>query len=158
VALEGPGFFAIGSPSAPLLVRSLRLQVGVGGLLTDGTGRPVVGERGPIRADPGLPISVTKSGEVVQDGVALGRLRVMSVTNIRGLSPAGYGGYQPTTASGPAFDAEASVVPGAVEGSNVDALQSMVQLITLQRDYQSLTRAIRSYREADEGLIQAARG
>jgi flagellar basal body rod protein FlgG len=158
VALDGPGFFAVGSPAAPVLVRSLRLQVGAGGVVTDAHGRAVVGAQGVLRADPGRSITVTKAGEVIQDETSLGQLQVMSVANIRGLQPSGYGGYMPTSASGPAYAAEGSVIPGAVEGSNVDSLQSMVQLITLQRDYQSLTRAIHAYREADEGLIQTARG
>jgi len=158
VALDGPGFFAVGSAANPVLVRSLRLQVGAGGVLTDAHGRAVVGGDGALRADPGRALTVTKAGEILQDGVSLGQLQVMSVANIRGLQPSGYGGYLPTSASGPAFAAEGSIVPGAVEGSNVDALQSMVQLITLQRDFQSLNRAIHAYREADEGLIQAARG
>lgn len=158
VALDGPGFFAVGSPAAPVLVRTLRLQVGVGGVLTDSHGRAIVGSEGVIRADPGRSISVTDSGEVVQDQTRLGRLQVMSVINVRGLEPTGYGGYAPTPASGPAFPAEGAIIPGAIEGSNVDSLQSMVQLITLQRDFQSLNRAIQAYREADEGLISAARG
>jgi len=132
--------------------------VGVGGILTDAFGRAVVGAEGILRADPGRPISVTKGGELIQDDTPIGRLQIMAVANIRGLRPAGYGGYFPTPTSGPAFAAEGSVIPGAIEGSNVDSLQSMVQLITLQRDFQSLTRAIHAYREADEGLISTARG
>lgn len=157
VALDGPGFFAVGSPGAPIMVRTMHLQVGVGGVVTDAHGRAVVGAEGVLRADPSRPLTVTKSGELIQDEQSIGRLQIMNVANIRGLQPAGFGGYLASAASGPAYAAEGNVIPGAIEGSNVDSLQSMVQLITLQRDFQSLNRAISAYREVDEGLVSAVR-
>jgi flagellar basal body rod protein FlgG len=39
----------------------------------------------------------------------------------------------------------------------VNPVDNMVRMIALERDFQSLTRVIHAYREADDGILDAAR-
>jgi flagellar basal-body rod protein FlgG len=155
LAIEGRGFFVVGPQN--LLTRTLTLQVGEGGVLQDSFGRTVAGTGGPIYVDGLEPVTVGGRGEVVQRGEIIDRLRTVAVGTERGLQPMGVGLLQATPDSGSPIAVEAQVVAGALEGSNVNALQSMVDLIRLNRDYQSLSRAISSYREADQALINSSR-
>lgn len=154
LAFEGSGYFVVGPQN--LLSRSLTLQVGPRGELTDSFGRPVRGQSGPVHVDGLFPVRFGPRGEVIQQGTVVDQLLTVSVPNESGLQPVGYGLLQASAESGMPVPTAARVVTGALEGSNVNTLQSMVQLIRLQRDYQSLSRAINSYREADESLIESA--
>lgn len=158
LAIDGEGFFTVADAGFVSLVRSLTVQAGSDGRLQDAYGRPVLGESGPIYVDRLDPFQIDGEGQVVQGGRPIDRLAVVNVPDPRGLVPVGEGGYQTSAESGEAFRVEGHVLGGALEGSNVNALDSMIQLIQLQRDYQSLSRAISSYREADDALLQASRG
>lgn len=156
LSIQGQGFFVVGEDG--FLSRSLTLQVSSRGRLQDTQGRDVMGETGPIEVDPTQSLRIDNRGRVLQGGLEIDRIRTVGVVSEMGLQPAGLGVLQVTQESGRAVAMESHVVSGAIESSNVNSLESMVQLIQLQRDYQSLTRAIQSYREADESLIETARG
>jgi flagellar basal-body rod protein FlgF len=157
LAIEGSGHFVVGAEGGQFLTRTLTLQLGPRGELQDSFGRAVLGEAGPITLDGLDQVRVDNRGQIRRDGVVLDRIGVVDVANPSGLRAHGLGLQQPSAESGAPFPVEGRVVAGALEGSNVNALESMVQLVQLQREYQTLSRAISSYREADEGLIQAAR-
>ncbi|MEM1026244.1 MAG: flagellar hook basal-body protein [Myxococcota bacterium] len=157
LAIEGTGHFVVGTESGQQLTRALTLQLSPRGDLQDAFGRRVFGETGPIILDDLESVRVDRRGQLVRDGEVLDRIRTVDVANPSGLQPTGLGLQQPTQESGGPFLVEAQVVAGALESSNVNALESMVQLVQLQREYQTLSRAISSYREAEEGLIEAAR-
>lgn len=158
LSLEGRGYFALqGSPGVPVLTRTVSLKVDESGLLSDQRGRPVMVDGAELHVDPASPVAVTAEGEVTQGGQVLGRLSLYDVGNGGGLSPLGDGLYTPNDGSGPVFEVGAKVLTGTIEGSNVETVGTMVKMIRLERDHQSLMKVIQAYREADEGLIAAGR-
>ncbi|MEL6187541.1 MAG: flagellar basal body rod C-terminal domain-containing protein, partial [Myxococcota bacterium] len=58
--------------------------------------------------------------------------------------------------SGELIPISTTVVSGAIERSNVNSVSSLVRMISVEREFQTLTRVIHAYREADEGIISAA--
>lgn len=158
LALDGAGYFALqGQPGVPVLTRTVSLRVEDSGLLVDQRGRPVMVDGDELHVDPSSPLTVSAEGEVTQGGQVLGRLSLYDVGNGGGLSPLGDGLYTPNDASGPVYEVGAKVLSGTVEGSNVETVGTMVKMIRLERDHQSLMKVIQAYREADEGLIAAGR-
>jgi flagellar basal body rod protein FlgG len=159
LALLGTGFFAAQTPEGHLaLIRSTSVRVTSSGLLQDPEGRTLLSGGKPLSIDPTLPVSITPEGEVMQEDQTLGRLTVLSVPDPTALKPLGHRAYQPTEASGPPFEVGAEVVSGSLESSNVEPVKNMVQLVQLERDFQSLLRAVEAYKEADEQLIGTASG
>lgn len=68
--------------------------------------------------------------------------QVFQFANPQGLLSKGQNLYQPTNASGPAQNADNTVMQGYIETSNVDDAQEMVNLIVAQRAYEANIKAI----------------
>jgi flagellar basal body rod protein FlgG len=157
LAIQGDGFFLVeDSRQNSEMMRSLSAHVDSYGRLVDSRNRVLLSRSGgPIEIDPTVPVRISAGGEVMQGDRVVDLLSVVNVPEPRFLEPASHGAYRPSKTSGELFSVSADVVSGALEGANVQPVQSMVELIRLQRDFQSLIKAIKAYREADERLIQA---
>lgn len=157
LTMQDEGFLvADNGAGGRVLLRSVTAEVGTDGSLTDAMGRRLAFAGGDARIDPASPVEIGDHGEIFQRGREVGRLLMVGVVDPRALSPVGGGGYVPNAQSGDAAPISARVVSGALERSNVNPVSNMVRMIALERDYQSLTRVITAYREADEGVITAA--
>lgn len=153
LSVSDEGFFVADDTGAGVLLRSVSAQVDHEGVLRDTVGRALAFSGSRPRLSPNLPTHIGEHGQVIQEGRELGRLLIVGVPDARALQPIGNGGYQPSAGSGQTFPIEGRVETGALEMSNVNTVTSMVNLINLERDFQSITRAIHAYREADEGII-----
>jgi flagellar basal-body rod protein FlgF len=158
LALEGPGFFVADAGGGQrVLLRSVAARVAADGRLRDPAGRALeLREGGGLALDPARPVQIDPDGGVRQGGDVLGRLLTADVVLPAGLAPLSAGAYQVTPESGAAVEVDTRVISGALEGSNVQSVTSMVRLVRLERDSQSLMKVIQAYREADEGIIGAA--
>jgi flagellar basal-body rod protein FlgG len=84
-----------------------------------------------------IKISLPNNGEVVA-----GQIQLVTFPNVEGLSTDGEGIYKPTLASGapiqaiPGEDGMGLIQQGAIEGSNVNIANSMVEMISTQRQYE----------------------
>jgi flagellar hook protein FlgE len=118
----------------------------------DVTGKPI-----QIEADVTNPVyssySIDKFGNV--DGVEangtvkqLGQIGIATFQNPNGLIRDGYNMYTPGSSAGapivqaPGAGQAGELITGALEGSNVDITQQMVNLITYQADYQANSKSI----------------
>lgn len=145
--LEGEGHFVVAAgdglgptaPAATLRTGSFRLDAA--SRLVDASGRALLDRTGGAIVLPpdARDVSVDDTGVVIADGEPVGQLLVT-------LDPA------PRTV-GDAVDQERHdprIVSGSIEGSNVNVVRSMVQLIEVQRTFETLTRMIESYKAIDE--------
>lgn len=145
LAIEGRGFLEVRRADGSIgLTRDGALQVdSAGRLVTSG------GERlqPPITVPAGISsdkLSIAADGAVTADGRPLGRLRLVDVGSLEGLQPIGDNLFSPGAASGPLRAAAgARLVSGALEGSNVEIADAMVDMIDSQRSYQMASKAIR---------------
>lgn len=155
LAINGPAFFvAAERDGKQVLLKTVSLQINPDGLLLDSAGRAMVQGNDVLRVNPRQPLTVTAEGELVQAGSPVGRLSVVTVADAGALSRGDSGALIPNPQSGPVFEAGYEVISGSIEGSNVNPLRGMVELIGLHRDYQALLRSVSSYKEADEQLIK----
>jgi len=99
-------------------------------------------------------VSVAVSGSI--DPVEIGRLEMVRFPNSPGLRALGENLYQETTASGPPTlgfpqeDGFGRIMQGTLEGSNVEIVQEMVDMITAMRAYEINSKAVQSAEEMAE--------
>ncbi len=151
VALQGPGFLVVGSSTdVPWLTRDGQLHVDpADGTLRTAGNHVVQGEQGAIRVPPGETARIEPDGTVVAGDNVVGRLRVVTAD----VEPLGNNLWRPRS---PLADQEPSVLPGALEQSNVDPMRSMVDLITASRTFDVVQRVMRTSDELDARLNEFA--
>ncbi|MBX6377256.1 MAG: flagellar hook-basal body protein [Clostridia bacterium] len=152
VALEGPGFLVVEGAGEPLYTRAGHLVRGVDGSLQMPDGHRVLGDAGPIVVGPG-PVQIDADGTVRQGDAVLGRLRRVDFPNPAGLVPQGAGRYAAGTAGAPT-EAATPVRQGYLEGSGVQPVEALVDLITAVRAYEAAQRAVLAH---DQALALAVR-
>jgi len=140
LAIEGPGFFAVQTPGGVMYTRNGNFRVSAQGQLITSDGNPVLGDEGPVRVPPG-DISISADGTLSANGALAGKLRLVEFPSGTPLVSAGESLYSaPTAAARPA--SASRIQQGMLESSNVNAIASAVGLIGLQRNAESLQRAM----------------
>jgi flagellar basal-body rod protein FlgF len=153
VAIQGPGFFSVKTVAGEMYTRNGSLQVSGKGQLVTAAGDPVLGEKGPISLPPGS-VSISPDGTISSNGAVVGQLKVVEFPAGTELSSAGDNYY-----SAPANAAKAAtnstVQQGMLEGSNVNPVASMVELISAQRSAEMMQRAVSMFNnEIDKTATQ----
>lgn len=154
LALGGTGFFAVQGPEGELYTRDGALQRSDDGTLLHSSGFPILGDGGPIVLPPGAAFTVAADGSISVDGEARGRLRIVDLPDPRQLKHAG---RNLLASEVPGVDAaEPRVLQGALEGSNVEPIDSMVQMMAILRGFEANQRAILTQDGSLARLIQWA--
>jgi flagellar basal-body rod protein FlgF len=140
LALGGPGFFVVDTPAGERLSRGGSFTLDADGKVVDASGHALLGENGPIVASG--PVVIDKTGAVKVNGAQVDRLRVETVPpNVRLQHEAGTL-FVPDATRTPQPPEERVVKQGALEQSNVGTIESMVDLISIQRNYAAIERSI----------------
>ena len=157
VAINGDGFLAVQAPDGTeAYTRAGDLRLSNGGILTTGAGHPVIGSGGPIALEPAESIVVATDGTISirplgaapDETTPVERLKLVNpdlsqlVKGEDGLLRLRDGGFV-------SADASVTVAPGAREGSNVNAVEAMVNMIALSRNYELNVRMMRVAEEND---------
>lgn len=158
IALQGDAMLAVQGPDgAESYTRRGDLSVGVTGLLENGDGMPVLGDNGPISVPPGAKATIAPDGGVLvadpatpdQPPQRIDRLKLVSITgtkiskNLSGQFRVAGGGVLPV-------DENAKVIPGALEKSNVNASEVLVEMISAQRLFDMRTKLVQTASQLDE--------
>ncbi|HSP57387.1 MAG TPA: flagellar basal-body rod protein FlgF [Halomonas sp.] len=164
VAIDGNGWIAVQTPDGgEAYTRRGDMQVDGDGLLTI-TGRPVIGEGGPIIVPLGAQVSVGADGTLSAIGpgetpdalVNVGRIKLVDPGEqalVRGeeglfrLAPDDEGETGVLQA-----DENVRVASGSLENSNVSAIETMVSMIDVARRYEMQMKVIST---ADETAQRA---
>ncbi|MES2991704.1 MAG: flagellar basal-body rod protein FlgF [Pseudomonadota bacterium] len=127
------------------------LEVSNDGTLTTRSGLPVLGDGGPLQVPPNAAVSIGADGTVSAKGAdgkntAIGKLKLVTpeAPLVRGDDGLFRGAEGPLGA-----DDRARVQDGALEGSNVSAVESMVAMIAAARQFEAQMKMIQTA-EADE--------
>jgi len=168
IAIVGQGFLQVEGPNGrPAYTRAGQLQVNAEGRLTNAQGlrlQPEItipaGASSITIAENGM-VSATMSGNAAAN--ELGQLRLSNFINPTGLLALGDNIYQETAASGaptegvPGADGLGKLKQGALEGSNVQVVEEMVDMIAAQRTYEMNTKVLSAADNMLQYLSQAVR-
>ena len=162
LALSGTGLLTVQAPDGgEAYTRRGDLSITATGLLQNGDGLPVIGENGPITLPPGSRVTIAPDGAVMvsnpatpdQPPAQVERLKLASWQGSRiekdltGLFrvPGEDGAFGVLPA-----DENARVIPGALEQSNVDPSQVLVEMVEAQRLFDIRSKVIATARDLDE--------
>jgi flagellar basal-body rod protein FlgG len=148
-ALTGPGFFVVDTPAGERYTRNGGFVRSAEGYLATTDGSRVLGASGPIVIRSAADVSIGPQGEVQEGGRVVDTLRVVDFPSPYRLLKEGHGLFVPAGAE-PTVVRTPQVVGGALEGSNVNAVETMVNMIDLLRKFEAAQRAVQSQDEADQ--------
>jgi len=139
LAIEGPGFFVVQTAAGRRLTRNGGFHVAHNQLVTS-DGNPVMGENGVVQIVDG-PVAIAPDGTVSVNGAVAGKLKLVEIKPGTPLESAGQT-YYTAPQSAETADTHSSIRQGMLESSNVNAVSATVELITIQRQYDLMRRAL----------------
>jgi len=152
VAMKGAAWLAVqGLDGTEAYTRSGSLDVSADGTLVTRSGLTVLGDGGPIQVPPNAQLAIASDGTVSATAAngrstSIGRLKL--VTPEAPLTRGTDGLFR--GADGElAADAEARVQDGALEGSNVSAVETMISMIGAARQFEAQMKMLQTA-EGDE--------
>lgn len=158
VAVQGRSWLTVqGLDGTEAYTRFGSMMVDAQGTLVTSNGRQVMGDGGPITIPPNTEVSIGVDGTVSARGVngrstAVGKLKL--VTPEGQLSRSDDGLFRsPDGAELPA-DAAARLQEGALEGSNVNPIETMVQMIAASRQYETQTKMMQTAEQNEKTASQ----
>ena len=143
-AIEGEGaFFKLQDGTDEAYTRDGAFTLDPEGKLVTEGGLAVMGDGGEIILDPtlGQP-SVGADGTITQNGRLVGRLSVVRFDTLAVLEKSGDGLYRNTSNATASEATDARIRQGMLEGSNVNSILEITNLIEISRAYERMTKLI----------------
>ena len=158
--LHGKGFFSIETADGYLYTRNGSFQVNQNRQIVDNLGRVVAGENGPITipVDADLSeVSVSNEGTVSANGVSLGRFKIVDFGENEGkLKMAGNSCFAMQEDINPDEATDVVVKHRYKEGSNVQMVEELVDMIMVTRLYQANMNFLSATKENTASLMNVA--
>ncbi|BCV66034.1 flagellar basal-body rod protein FlgF [Shewanella carassii] len=166
IAIKDQGWIAVqAADGSEAYTRSGSLSFDTTGLLRNDRGNPVMGDNGPIV----LPLPIDKI-EIAADGTIsirpqgataevieeVGRIKLVNPGN-QNLMRGEDGLFRTLDGIPAAADPFVNVESGAVEGSNVNPVDEMVNLIELQRQFELQVKMMKTAEENDKSSASLMR-
>lgn len=155
VAIEGNGFIQVEMPNGTTgYTRAGALKRDSNGRITTSDGYPI--QPALTIPDGSTQISISETGIVSAiigddtESTEIGNIELATFTNNAGLSAIGRNLFQETTASGtaitgtPGTDGLGTLIQTYLEGSNVNIVEEMANMITTQRAYEINSKTIQT--------------
>lgn len=162
VAVQGDGWFAVQDAGGKeAYTRAGDFKLTENGILVTASGQPVLGDGGPISIPPAQSINIGTDGTIsivpldsnprelaVLDRIKLAKIdRKDLIKGNDGLMRLEKGGIAPT-------DPSVTVIKGALEGSNVNAVEQMVNMIAAGREFETEMKFMQAVDENAQRLAQ----
>jgi flagellar basal-body rod protein FlgF len=147
LALRGKGFFSIETPEGERYTRSGDFTKDAEAYLVTKEGYKVLGEAGYIKVD-GSNMTVNEKGEVYSDSELVDKLKLVDFDDYEVLRKEGNGLLRIEDG----IEAEPVAIAGMVqqsflEGSNVNSVKEMVNMLTMMRSYEANQKMIKIHDE-----------
>ena len=165
VAITGDSWLAVqATDGSEAYTRRGDLQVAASGVLETGDGFPVMGSGGPITIPPAQSVTISEDGNVsivpvggdVNNPQVIDKIKLASAKGtdtkkgLDNLLHVAAGGALPV-------DMDAKVRSGALEGSNVDLTQALVDMIENQRSYEVQANLLKEAKDMDQSAASLMR-
>jgi flagellar basal-body rod protein FlgG len=154
LCIKGTGFFKLITDEGVRYTRNGDFSVDAQGLLVTDDGSKVMGTEGFIRVEPNERISITETGEVIQNGYSKGFLKVVDFQKPYELRRTGNSRFAPVNVEAVELQSQGFLVrQGYLENSNVDMIRNMVHMISAYRNYESSQKALHAQDETLEKAV-----
>ncbi|HSG62876.1 MAG TPA: flagellar basal body rod protein FlgF [Pseudomonadales bacterium] len=156
IAIDGDAWLAVlDEGGQEVYTRSASLIVDANGQLLTDKGQQVVGNGGPIAVPPYESILIGVDGSITVRGMGQGPEVLVTLDRLKLVTPEE--GSLIKNANGDItlregevanVDAGARIVSGFVEGSNVDTIKAMVEMLSLARQYEAQVKVMQTVGES----------
>ncbi len=158
MAIKQDGWFAVQSvDGSEAYTRDGNLKITAQGLLVNGVGLPVLGNGGPISVPPYDSLSIGVDGTISIRPLGQEASSLAIVDRIRLVNPAldemekrrdGLFGLK--NGADAEVDGLVRLIPGTLERSNANVVESMVRMITLNRNFDMQVKIMSTAEEVDK--------
>lgn len=150
IAVNGQGWIAVQGPDGrEAYTRDGGMQITANGVLQTRSGLNVVGGEGTISIPPNNVVTIGEDGTVSAVPTDTTPNSVAIVGQIKLVNPPGAslergvdGLYRQTSGQPAPVDADVQVTSGALEGSNVSAVEMLVQMISHARQFETQVKLL----------------
>ncbi len=150
LALQGEGFLTLQTKDGIAYTRDGRMTINEDGKLVSLSGEDVLGEGGTITLS-GNDIRILEDGTIRVDGADVDTLKIVTFQKPSALIRLNSRLYQDVGEGADAGDGDdVQVKAGYLELSNVQAIREMVEMINIQRTFESYQKAIQTMDEQNE--------
>ena len=142
IAIRGDGFLAIQTPNGERYTRNGNLHLDANSTLRTADGNAVLGASGrPITLGPG-EVHISDNGGVYLNGEEVNRLRIVAFQDRSQLEKEGGTLFVSTGGETPGLRTDIVVRSGFLEQANVNAVKSMVEMISMMRHFEAIQRSV----------------
>lgn len=163
MAISGNGFFAVeytnkAGETSTMYTRDGNFTMNAQGYLVTQDGDYVLGARGRhIKLSTTDDISIDRDGNIYQAGENVGTIQITDFEDYNYLERYGENYFQAVEGA-EEIDSEAEVQSGYLEMSNISVVTEMVNMITIQRQYEANQKVITTYDSTlDDAVNQTGR-
>lgn len=162
VAINGPGWIAVlASDGSEAYSRRGDLRVDQFGQLVDGAGSQIMGNSGPIALPPFSQLEVGGDGTISIVAVGESPNTLSEVDRIKLVNPNTDmlvknedGTIRTRGGEAVQVDTAVSLFSGSLESSNVNAVESMVRMIELSRQFEGHVKMMKTAEELSQSSMQ----
>lgn len=158
IAINGDGWFAVrAKDGSEAYTRAGDLRITPQGLLENGAGQQLLGEQGqPIAIPPSQKVEIGRDGTISIIPQGSNATTLAQLDRIKLVNPGnenlekredGLMHLKQVGAAPPPPDANVKLVQGSLEGSNVNAVSAMVEMIELARNFEMQTKVMKNVDE-----------
>lgn len=152
LANSGSGYFVVETPRGVRYTRAGNFAIGANGQIQTLDGDRVQGKKGAIQV-PDRQFSVDSNGRILVKGQEVDRLRIVDPDPASLMREGGSLFALKPSAQEPPTGEKAEIRQGFLEGSNVDAVSALMQIMVSLRATEAYQKAINAF---DQSLSQAA--
>jgi flagellar basal-body rod protein FlgF len=149
VAIEGEGFFTVQAREGIAYTRKGNFTINKNSQLVTQTGEAVLGDQGPITVT-GRDVDIDNVGNVSVNGVVGGKLKIVRFENLQTLTRTKEGLFTDPGRAGMKQMENPEIKPRQLEMSNVNAIREMVDMIDIQRSFETYQKVIQTIADLDK--------
>ena len=146
VAIKGSGFFTVLGVDGVRYTRDGSFSIDNDGFMITKQGERVFGKDGFIHLelDRGK-VTIQDTGDVIQDGEKIESLKISDFNKPYKMLKLGNNSFRPKLPNNPVIPSEGYAInQGYLEMSNVDAITSMTEMISADKAYNAIAKALQS--------------
>lgn len=162
IAIKGEGYLAVQGPDGKeAYTRAGDLQITPEGFLKTGTGLSVIGQGGPITIPPAQKVEIGSDGTISIVPLGANATNIAVIDRLKLVKPAANnieklkdGLVHVKDGQAQTANANVTVAQGVLEGSNVNSIYALVEMIDLQRHFELQTKVMSN---ADENSARSTK-
>jgi flagellar basal-body rod protein FlgF len=152
IAIAGNGFLSVQTPAGERYSRDGAMTIDSTGMLVDVSGNPVLSTAGPIHFDSAdTDIAISPDGTISTSQGSKGKLKLTQFADPQALTHEGTNYY---SGAGGAADTTSRIAQGSLERSNVSGVSEMVNMIRVQRAYQTIANMMEQQDQLRQTAVQ----